>query len=143
LLILQSSEHDDPKLTWLSRSFLSQHFSDAGKRVFNVLAQNDLVAENLDIVAVSGGARTAYVLETLVNSTDNNVSITLAKGLVNNPMLSAVEVIFYGTLPEQPQCGVPQVRTVLSISLLLNFMLRYLVTYFNLFLNLIIAASGQ
>jgi len=47
----------------------------------------------------AGGVRTAYVLEAVTVSVNKQVTITLKKGLVNNPMLSAIEVIQVVEIP--------------------------------------------
>jgi len=58
-----------------------------------VLVGSETVAADLDVVASAGAPATAYILATSVTSMEKTVSITLAKGSLNNPMLSAVEVI--------------------------------------------------
>jgi len=84
---------------WLVRSLTlvcvdtdAQYFNSAGSRIFDVRVEDALVANDLDVFAQVGAA-TASVLEITRPCIDGAVSIELVSQL-ENPMLSALEVIF-------------------------------------------------
>jgi hypothetical protein len=63
----------------------------SGARVFDVFLEDQLVFNNLDIFAITGGANSALVLEALVEVTDG--ALTLSTGPeVENPKISAFSI---------------------------------------------------
>jgi len=88
--------------------------------VFDVLVENEMVVSNLDVYGAAGG-NTAYTLEVEATCSDGSMTVELV-GKVENPMLSAVEVIYKDELR---QCGIPKVSTnflfLLFSAVLLNF----------------------
>ena len=79
--------------------------------MFDVLVENEMLVSNLDVYEAAGGTNTAYTLEVEAPCSDGSMTVELVSK-VENPMLSAVEVI-YKAEPEEPderQCGIPKVR---------------------------------
>src|SRR4029450_5420711 len=63
-----------------------------GRRVFDVLLENQLVLDNLDIFSQVGGyTLLVKTLETTV--TDGVLNITFAHGPVDDPIIGAIEII--------------------------------------------------
>jgi len=92
--------------------FGSQYFNTAERRIFDVLVEDKIAADNLDVFASTGAMNKAYVVETVATCKDKSISVKLVN-VVENPMLSAVEVLYKGPPspePEQPKCSVPKVR---------------------------------
>ena len=71
--------------------FSELYWTEAGKRVFNVVVNGTTVKQNLDVFAVAGGAFTAYDVTVPVSVTDQWVTIELDP-VVNNPKIDAIEL---------------------------------------------------
>lgn len=67
------------------------HFSAAGKRVFDVVAEGRTVARDVDIFRAVGRAA-AHVVEFSVPVTDGRLDVNFV-ARANNPLVSAVEVV--------------------------------------------------
>lgn len=81
------------KATYTVRLLMAENsFSNPGERVFDVVAEGKTVATDVDIVKASGGRGKAYDLTFSVTVDDGELTILFPKK-VNNPMISAVEVI--------------------------------------------------
>ncbi len=72
--------------------FAELNWTQAGKRVFDVYAENNLVIPNLDIFQQSGGRYTALVEPLTVDVKDGKLSIVL-KASVDFPSLSGIEIV--------------------------------------------------
>lgn len=88
--------------------------------MFDVLVENELLVSNLDVYGAAGGMNTAYTLEVETTCSDGSMTVELVSA-VENPMLSAVEVIYKDELR---QCGIPKVSANFLFffsAVLLNF----------------------
>jgi hypothetical protein len=63
---------------------------DEGIRVFDIAAEDNLIMDNLDIFAESGG-RAAHIVDFDVAVTDGALNLSLIEG-IQNPKLSAIEI---------------------------------------------------
>ncbi len=66
-----------------------------GSRIFNVDIEGEHKLTNFDVFAEAGGMNIAITREFIVDVQDGFVNIDFLKGLVQNPMISAIEVVPY------------------------------------------------
>ncbi|MDB4979979.1 MAG: Di-glucose binding within endoplasmic reticulum [Myxococcales bacterium] len=73
--------------------FAETYFDLAGKRTFDIAINDAPVKSGFDIIGAAGGKNVAFILENTVNA-DANGTIKIAfTSLVNNSLISAIEVI--------------------------------------------------
>ena len=94
---------------------LRLHFADplyttAGKRRFNVYAENTKVLSNFDIAA-SGGGKAALVKSIPVTVADGKLSVSFRKGAIENPIVSAIELVPNGSAPAPSRPAAPTALT--------------------------------
>lgn len=74
-----------------------------GFRLFDIAVEGTTVATEVDIVVLAPGADTALILTYPVTVTDQNISIQLSHGSIENPVLAGVEIIeIVDTTPPNP-----------------------------------------
>ena len=85
-----------------------QYFTQVNKRVFDLFLEDTLVANDLDIFVVAGGANKAFTVEATTICTDGAISFELVDE-TQNPIISAVEMIYKGGVssPAPTQAPVP------------------------------------
>jgi hypothetical protein len=71
--------------------FAELYVNNVGERVFDVHIENQLVLDDLDIIAVSGGKYTAYSYSTMVDVADGSLTLTTTSE-IENPKISAFSV---------------------------------------------------
>ena len=66
--------------------------SAVGKRVFDVVIENQLAFDNLDVFALAGAPFTAVVVSTTTSVTDGQLNLAFVRG-IGNPKANAIKVI--------------------------------------------------
>ncbi len=92
--------------------FAELYWTSAGKRVFDVTAEGQLIADNLDIWS-RVGANTALALTSQVSVTDGTLNLAFISG-VDNAKLSAIEVVQVPTGPSFTLSAAPASQTVVQ-----------------------------
>ena len=85
----------------ITLDFAELYFDAAGKRVFDVRIEGDIVLDDLDLWTVAPGKNTAYQYVTNVAVLDGNLDIDFLAG-VQNPKVNAVQVVSLVTAGEPP-----------------------------------------
>jgi glucose/arabinose dehydrogenase len=86
--------------------FAENYWDAAGKRIFDVNAENQLVIDNLDIFAQAGSKNTAFDKSFKVTINDSTLNLDFLSS-ANNAKIAAIEVIPV-TIPPTPQVIVKQ-----------------------------------
>ena len=82
--------------------FAEIYFNEAGKRVFDVEIEDDVVLDDFDIFAAAGGKNVAYSTNPIVvDITDGTLDIDFLQG-VQNPKVSAIRVTSFVAVGEPP-----------------------------------------
>lgn len=77
---------------WLHFAEIDSTVTEAGKRVFDVLINGDVVFPEVDVIKMSGGRYTALVLNKTVTVNGRTLTITLHPKEGNHAIISAIEV---------------------------------------------------
>jgi Malectin domain len=81
-------------------------------RLFNVIVQGNVVAKNLDLIEVAG-EKTAYTLSTVATVTpvsQVNYIIIQMSNIINNGLISAIEILQYTPPPTSAPPTIPPIR---------------------------------
>lgn len=116
----------------VSLLFAEIYWTTTGQRTFNVNVEGE-TRENIDIVALAGGALTAMSLEFAVVVQDGYLSISLSQSLPENELakLSGIEVKLVG--PHLAHAGTS--LSWLSFDIVFEFLLNGVLTLFLLRVN--------
>src|SRR5580704_9856253 len=83
--------------------FAELYWTVAGKRIFNVSIDGTEVLANFDIVAAAGAPLTAIDKTFPVTVTGGTVKIQFLRGSVDQPKVSAIQIVQTAGLPPPPQ----------------------------------------
>lgn len=94
--------------------FAETYWTQAGKRIFNVILNGVSSLANFDIFAAAGGANTAVVKEFIVPASATGTIAMQFTSVVNNAKVDAIEVIPSTTAGSGSTAGVPPTATLPS-----------------------------
>ncbi len=82
--------------------FAEIYFNNPNQRKFHVDIEGSRVLTDFDVVAVAGGRDIAVTRTFNVNVNDGTLNLVFAKGSVDNPKVSAIEVVYLGSSGNNP-----------------------------------------
>jgi hypothetical protein len=82
--------------------FAEIYFNNPNQRKFHVDIEGTRVLTDFDVIAVTGGRDIAVTRTFNVNVNDGTLNLVFAKGSVDNPKVSAIEVVYLGSSGNNP-----------------------------------------